>query len=84
MQASGPANGFQPNTQQFGYVPVEYRQAQFEAISQMISSRDIIVVEAAGNGQQDLDHPIYAGRFNRSMRDSGAIMVGAGNPPSGR
>jgi len=41
------------------------------------------VVEAAGNGDRDLDAAIYQGRFNRSNRDSGAILVGAGAPPSG-
>ena len=32
----------------------------------------------------DLDSVIYNGKFNRSIRDSGAIMVGAGRPPGAR
>ena len=42
----------------------------------------IVVVEAAGNGGHDLDNYINAkGRpiFDRSIRDSGAIMVSAGS-----
>jgi len=38
----------------------------------------VIVVEAAGNGSMNLDSPIYGGLFNRNVRDSGAILVGAG------
>jgi hypothetical protein len=54
----------------------------------------VIVVEAAGNGAQNLDDPIYntpapgfpagwTNPFNRANRDSGAIIVGAGAPPPG-
>jgi hypothetical protein len=52
------------------------------------------VVEAAGNGAENLDDAIYNVRpagfpaswtnpFNRNNRDSGAIVVGAGAPPEG-
>src|SRR4029077_8379160 len=52
----------------------------------------VIVVEAAGNGAQNLDDPVYntpatgfpagwSNPFNRNNRDSGAILVGAGAPP---
>ncbi|HEV2069138.1 MAG TPA: S8 family serine peptidase [Acidimicrobiales bacterium] len=64
-----------------GFVPVEYYPAEFFAI-QRLTARGVIVVEPAGNGAQDLDDPIYEGRFDRSLRDSGAIMVGAGAPGS--
>ncbi len=53
------------------WVPVEYYQAAFDAI-RYATSRGIIVVEAAGNGYNDLD-ALGVGRS-----DSGAIMVGAG------
>jgi hypothetical protein len=66
---------------QTGFVPVEYYFAEFFAIQRAVA-RGIIVVEPAGNGMQDLDDPIYGGRFDRSLRDSGAIMVGAGAPGS--
>jgi subtilisin family serine protease len=39
------------------------------------------VIEAAGNGGENLDHSAYKRKFDRSRRDSGAIMVGAGGPP---
>ena len=55
----------------------------------------MIVVEAAGNGAQHLDDPIYGGQgpgfrpnrpnpFMRDGLDSGAVVVGAGAPPERR
>ncbi|RRJ67785.1 serine protease [Paenibacillus oralis] len=78
---------------QEGYIPIEWWPDDFEAI-QYACRRGIIVVEAAGNGNVNLDDPIYnepdAGfprnwknPFNRNNRDSGAIVVGAGAPPEG-
>jgi serine protease len=40
------------------------------------------VVEAAGNGGVDLDDPAYHGLFERAVRDSGAILVGASTATS--
>ncbi len=57
-------------------VPVEYNQAEFDAIAQA-TANGTIVIEAGANGATDLDDPIYGGRFNRSVRDSGAILSGA-------
>jgi subtilisin-like proprotein convertase family protein len=62
------------------YVPVEWNQAEFDAIS-AATAKGIVVVEAAGNGNEDLDGPEFLGRFDRSVRDSGAIIVGAGASP---
>jgi len=62
------------------YIPVEYYEADFEAI-RSAAERGIAVVEAAGNGSQNLDAAIYGGRFDRAQRDSLAILVGAGAPP---
>ncbi len=64
------------NCGQHGYVAVENWQAEYDAIFSA-TARGIIVVEAAGNGGMNLDSSIYSGRFNRSIRDSGAIIVGA-------
>lgn len=64
------------NCSQFDALPVEYDQASFDAI-ETATANGIIVVEAAGNGSVDLDHSRYGNRFNRSTRDSGAILVGA-------
>ncbi len=66
--------------EQQGYVPMEYFPINFEAIKE-VTSRGIIVVEAAGNGNENLDHPVYERIFDRTFQDSGAIMVGAGAPP---
>ena len=62
------------------YVPVEWNQAEYDSIA-AATAKGIIVVEAAGNGDEDLDHPDFLGKFDRSVRDSGAIIVGAGSPP---
>ena len=65
-----------------GTVPVEFDPTIFDAIS-AATARGIVVVEAAANGFDDLDHPGYNGAFDRRVRDSGAIIVGAGMPPAG-
>jgi len=76
MHAGGPNKG----PRQQGYVPMEYFPINFDAIKE-VTSRGIIVVEAAGNGDENLDHPVYERIFDRTFQDSGAIMVGAGAPP---
>lgn len=62
---------------QFGYLPVEGHQANFDLI-RLATARGIVVVEAAGNGGQNLDDLFYGRRFDRTFRDSRAILVGAG------
>ena len=59
-------------------VPVEYFQADYDAISQA-TANGTIVLEAGGNGATDLDDPLYSNKFNRLARDSGAVLVGASN-----
>lgn len=73
---------------QNGNLPVEAEQALFDAIRDLGTARDIIVIEPAGNGGVDLD------QFYPGWGDSGAIMVGAatvldrrsggGDPPRSR
>ncbi len=78
---------------QFGFIAIEWWPDDFDAIL-FATSRGVVVVEAAGNGSQNLDDPVYnnpqAGfpatwrnPFNRANRDSGAVVVGAGAPPPG-
>jgi hypothetical protein len=67
------------NCGQFQYIPVEYWDNVFTAI-QTHTANGIIVYEAAGNGQMNLDNAVYGNRFQRWFRDSGAILVGAGVP----
>jgi subtilisin family serine protease len=62
------------------YLPVEYWDDIFDAIK-TATDRGVLVIEAAGNGGENLDHAAYDKKFDRAKRDSGAIMVGAGGPP---
>jgi subtilisin family serine protease len=71
LQSSGPRDR---------WIPVEYWADVFDAI-RAATSRGVVVIEAAGNGFEDLDRAIYRRAFDRTHRDSGAIMVGAGAPP---
>lgn len=77
---------------QFGYIAIEWWPDDFAAIRYAVS-KGIIVVEAAGNGGQNLDDPIYntpapgfpaswKNPFNMANPLSGAVVVGAGCPPS--
>ncbi len=62
------------------YVPVEYWNDIYDTIA-AATKRGVIVIEAAGNGAENLDHKAYDRKFDRTRRDSGAIMIGAGGPP---
>lgn len=64
------------NFTQCGYVPAEFYSAHFQAIKQAVGN-GVIVIEAAGNGSVYLDDPDFNSLFDRSVQDSGAIMVGA-------
>lgn len=61
--------------------PAEYEQAVFDATTTAVAN-GFVVVAAAGNGTVNLDSAGCGARFDRTVRDSGAILVGAGNPPS--
>ncbi len=70
LQATGP-NG--------KYVAMQYWDDIFSAI-RVATDRGITVVEAAGNGNENFDLAV----FNNTglQKDSGAIVVGAGVPPT--
>ena len=65
-----------------GYLPVETETATFDAI-RLATSLGVVVVEAGGNGSNNLDAFTDAGgnqvlnRSSSAFKDSGAIMVGA-------
>ncbi|MDO8970895.1 MAG: S8 family serine peptidase, partial [Saprospiraceae bacterium] len=61
------------------YVPIEAEAASKAAIKTAVANGRI-VVEAAGNGNCDLDQAGFKGAFdvNDLSKDSGAIIVGAG------
>ncbi|MCA9726978.1 MAG: S8 family serine peptidase [Candidatus Eisenbacteria bacterium] len=63
----------------FGLLPCEWWSDVFAAI-QVATAAGVICVEAGGNGSNDLDNPELGGLFDKRVRNSGAIMVGAGTP----
>ena len=71
LQASSPLTG--------NYIAMQYWDDVFSAIRAAVSE-GITVVEAAGNGNEDFNQSLY----NNSglQKDAGAIMVGAGIPPT--
>ncbi|OGO38545.1 MAG: hypothetical protein A2W35_16030 [Chloroflexi bacterium RBG_16_57_11] len=94
LHAAGPRFNFQGRDDQRGYIAVEFWPDAFAAIVYATQVRGVIVIEAAGNGAENLDDPIYSNRpvtfplswrnpFNLANPQSGAILVGAGAPPPG-
>jgi hypothetical protein len=71
------ANCSDADNASFEDIPVEYTQANYDAIS-AATTAGLVVVEAAGNGQMNLSADRYHDLFDRGSRDSGAILVGAG------
>ncbi len=82
LNTPGPRYDFSWQPDQAGYVPEEYFDETFDVV-QLASAKGVIVCAVAGNGADNLDDPIYENRFNPAYRDSRAIIVGAGAPPSG-
>lgn len=78
LHALGPDDGSACtcNIGQCNYIAMEFWPDSFAAI-QTATANGVIVVEAAGNGSADLDSAAYDNAFNRDIRDSGAILVGA-------
>jgi hypothetical protein len=90
--APGPRFNFGDVGGQRGYVAMQFWPEVYAAITYAAVVKGIIVVEAAGNGAENLDDPIYTNTpgfplfwapFNRSVGDNGSIIVGAGAPPPG-
>lgn len=77
---------------QKGYIAVEWWPDDFLAIRYAVD-KGVVVVEAAGNGWEDLDAAVYdtgpgfpswwKNPFRTTNPSSGAVVVGAGSPPSG-
>ena len=93
LHRPGPRHNFQQRNDQLGYIAVEWWEDDWAAI-RYATNKGVIVVEAAGNGAENLDDGLYnvkpagfpagwTNPFNRANRDSGAIVVGAGAPPPG-
>ncbi len=62
------------------YLPMEWYDDVYDAV-RAATDRGVVIIEAAGNGNENLDHDSYKRKFDRTKRDSGAIMIGAGGPP---
>jgi hypothetical protein len=93
LHRPGPRFNYANRADQRGYIPIEWWPDDYDAIRYAVG-RGVIVVEAAGNGAENLDDAIYgapaqgfpatwSNPFARGARDSGAILVGAGAPPPG-
>jgi hypothetical protein len=93
IHRAGPRHNFQGRQDQLGYIAIEWWPDDFAAIL-YATTKGILVVEAAGNGAENLDDAIYSVRpagfpsswrnpFNRSNPQCRAILVGAGAPPPG-
>ncbi|MBH0777796.1 S8 family serine peptidase [Nocardia bovistercoris] len=93
LHRPGPRHDFRNRADQAGYLPVEWWPDDLAAIGYAVA-RGVVVVEAAGNGGEDLDAALYdlapadfPSTWRNPLRggdhDSGAILVGAGAPPPG-
>jgi hypothetical protein len=89
----GPRWPGPPPDTQFGFIAIEWWPDDLAAIRYAVS-KGVIVVEAGGNGGQNLDDPVYdtplpgfppswRNPFDPANPSSGAVVVGAGNPPAG-
>lgn len=91
LHRPGPRYQFQLRADQKGFIPIEWWPDDL-AVIQYAVGLGLTVVEAGGNGAEDLDDAIYTtGDPNFppdwqnpfSAIDSRAVLVGAGAPPAG-
>ncbi|GAB2711274.1 S8 family serine peptidase [Nocardia thraciensis] len=93
LHRAGPRFDFAGRPDQRGYIAIEWWPDDWAAIRYAVG-RGVIVVEASGNGGENLDDALYDTRppgfpetwsnpFRGGTADSGAILVGAGAPPPG-
>lgn len=93
LHRPGPRFDYAGRPDQAGYIAIEWWPDDLAAIRYAVG-RGVIVVEAGGNGAEDLDAARYDTRpmgfpatwrnpFRGGAADSGAIIVGAGAPPAG-
>jgi Subtilase family len=93
LHRPGPRHNFAERLDQAGYIAMEWWPDDFAAIRYAIA-RGVIVVEAAGNGAENLSDALYdqpgpgfpatwSNPFNPANPSSEAVLVGAGAPPPG-
>jgi serine protease len=82
QQFAGPNYVSANAPSQVGLIPVEWHKPWYDDIKTAVAM-GMIVVEAAGNGAQNLDSATYnTGHAPfKTSNDSGAIIVGAAKPP---
>ena len=73
---AGPRCDFNPRDDQQGYIPIEWWPDDFDAIRFAIG-RGIIVVEAGGNGAENLDDPLMTHPQKSSDRIGRTLSDGA-------
>ena len=93
LHRPGPRHDFQSRDDQAGYIALEWWPDDFDAIRYAVS-RGVIVVEAAGNGAENLNDALYdqpgpgfpatwRNPFDAASQGSQAVIAGAGAPPPG-
>lgn len=93
LHRPGPRFNFASRADQKGYIAIEWWPDDLAAVK-YATAKGVIVVEAAGNGAENLDDAIYNTKpsgfpatwknpFKTTNPQSGAIIVGAGAPPPG-
>jgi subtilase family protein len=85
----GPRHGFTARRDELGYIAPEWWPDVLAAVRYAVG-RGVVVVEAAGNGAEDLDAPLYEASAEgfpsdwsnpfRAGNTSGAVLVAAGSP----
>ncbi len=93
LHRAGPRFNFAGRADQKGYIAVEWWPDDYAAIL-YATSKGVIVVEAGGNGAENLSDAFYNTKgpgfpaswknpFNTANPTSNAVLVGAGAPPPG-
>lgn len=70
------AGGYPAGCQKDCWVAMESEPAYYDVIK-ALTDKGVHVIEAAGNGNVNLDSPGFKGAFDVNVRDSGAILAGA-------
>ena len=65
------------------FVPIEDNRTVRDIIAYLVEEKGVHVVEAAANGNINLDHPFFNGYYDRNVFDSGAIYAGSVDPKTG-